>query len=289
MKTNGIIPLISLLLILPLTADGGGRYKDLEKTIPYEDIDELQVDIEIGIADLIIEQAEGDHLLEAKINYNVRRGEPEIRFKRSGKVGYLTIESGDKDKDYDKDGDKKGDERWELRFSPKVPISFDIEVGLVDGTLDMTGLKVIGLDISGGLSDIDLSFDKPNSEEIEEIYIEVGLGELTASGLGNANFKTLKLETGLGSAKLDLSGKWRIPEAEIKLEVGLGSARIDVPEEVAVEVLKEENFLSTVNLDRSIREVRKGLHRSANWDDAKYRVTIDAEVGLGSIKVRIMD
>jgi hypothetical protein len=49
---------------------------------------------------------------------------------------------------------------------------------------------------------------------IEEIDIEVGLGECNAYGLGNANFENLTLECGLGSAELDLSGEWKVKEAE---------------------------------------------------------------------------
>jgi len=289
MKAKWIIPVISLLLILPAKAGARDQYDTLERIIAYEKIDELQVDIEIGIADLTIGQAKENNLLEADIRYNVRRGEPKISFRKSGKVGYLTIESGDKRKDYDEDRDKMSDENWELLFTPKVPTHFDIEIGLVDAEIDLSGLKVIGFEISGGLSDIQLVFNEPNKEEIDEMSIEIGLGEFTGRKLANANFHQLKLENGLGEVSLDLSGEWRIPEVELNLEVGLGSARVEIPEAIGIEVYKGDNFLSSVDLDRSIQKVRKGVYRTPNWDDAKCRVSIDAEVGLGSIKVKIVD
>lgn len=289
MKAKWIIPVISLLLILPAKAGARDQYDTLERIIVYEKIDELQVDIEIGIADLTIGQAKENNLLEADIRYNVRRGEPKISFRKSGKVGYLTIESGDKRKDCDEDRDKMSDENWELLFTPKVPTRFDIEIGLVDSEIDLSGLKVIGFEISGGLSDINLVFNEPNKEEIDEMSIEIGLGEFTGRKLANANFHQLKLENGLGEVSLDLSGEWRIPEVELNLEVGLGSARVEIPEAIGIEVYKGDNFLSSVDLDRSIQKVRKGVYRTPNWDDAKCRVSIDAEVGLGSIKVKVVD
>jgi len=290
-KTNWILAIVSLILIFPCQSGAKKRYKDLEKIVPYEKIEELRVIIEIGIADLIIEQVEGDNLLEAKIHYLESRGEPRIRYDRSGKVGHLTIQSGDACEDDDREisGLKTGDERWQLRFSTKVPTSFEIEVGLVDGTIDMTALKVTDLTLSSGLSDLDLRFDEPNSELLDEIRIECGLGGVNARNLGNANFRRLWLESGLGSVKLDLSGDWRLPRVEIDVEVGLGSACLEVPEAIGIEVNADDNFLSSLNLARDILEVREGLHRSSNWEEAAHRLVIDAEVGLGSLKVKRID
>ena len=276
--------------VIPFCTSARDKYDRLQKNIPYEALDELQVEIDIGIAELILGKAKGDNLLEADINYKVKRGEPEIRFRKSGKTGYLTIESGDRDDDYDdKDHDSKGDETWKLLFSPKVKIAFDMDIGLVDGELNMTDLRVIEISISGGLSDITLDFDEPNKEEIDDIRIEVGLGDFTGNNLGNANFRNLKLECGLGSAELNLEGDWRVPEAEMNVEVGLGSAKIYVPSKLGIEVAKDESFLSSVSLDRDLDEVRDGLYRNDNWHDAEHRISIDTDVGLGSVKVKVVD
>jgi hypothetical protein len=290
MKSKWTALVVGLLLIIPWSAGARDKYDRLQENIPYEALDELQVEIDVGIAELILGKALGNNLLEADINYKVKRGEPEIRFRKSGKTGYLTIESGDRDVDLDdKDHDGKGDETWELLFSPKVKIAFDMDIGLVDGELNMTDLRVIEISISGGLSDITLDFDEPNEEEIDDMRIEVGLGEFKGNNLGNANFRNLKMECGLGSAELCLDGDWRVPEAEMDIEVGLGSAKIWVPGDLGIEVTKDDNFLSSVSLDRELDEVRDGLYRNDNWHDADHRISIDTEVGLGSIKVKVVE
>lgn len=292
MKPNWIAPILILSLSIPAQSIAKKHYKDLEKAIPYEKIETLNVDVEIGIAELVIGKVEGDNLFEAKIHYLEQRGEPSISFDRAGKVGYLTIKSAeccDEGENLDLKGIDTGDERWVLLFSPKVRSSFDIEVGLVDGRVDMTGLKVTDLTLSCGLSNLELSFDEPNGEVLKQISLECGLGDLKGRNLGNANFQRLKLESGLGSIKLDLLGEWRQPEAEITVEVGLGSARLEVPEAIGVEVNAGDNFLSSIDLARDILIVRKGHHRSDNWDSAVHRIVIDADVGLGSLKVRRID
>jgi hypothetical protein len=284
-------PLIGLLLILPAAARDHDIYLDLSRTIPYEELDELKVDIELGVANIILAKAEGNNLLEAKIHYKEKRGEPIIKFDKTGKVGYLTIKSAEDENEAGNHeyngihGIKAGEERWELRFSPKIPTVYNIDLGLVDGTLDMTGLKVSDLELSSGLSDLSMMFDEPNSEKMRELKIDCGLGEFTGKGFGNANFQRLKVEGGLGTVRLDLSGQWRLPEIEASVEVGLGSARLEVPESLGIELNASDNFLSSIDLDRDFLKIRDGRHRTSNWDGAAHRLVIDAEVGLGSLKI----
>jgi hypothetical protein len=295
MKLRWILPLVGLLatvwmLAIPAAARDSDQYRDLKKDIPFETLDELKVDVEIGVADILVEKTEGNNLLEAKIRYKVKRGEPIIKFDRSGKVGYLTIKSAENDEDGGHEykgihGLKSGEERWELRFSTRVPIIFTMDLGLVDGTLDMTGLKVVDMEVSSGLSDLSMYFDTPNPEKMRELKIDCGLGEFTGKGFGNANFQRLRVEGGLGSVKLDLSGQWQVPDAEVRVEIGLGSARLEVPEALGIEVNAADNFLSSIDLDRGFLKIRDGRHRTENWSEAVHRLVIDAEVGLGSLKI----
>jgi hypothetical protein len=282
------IAIILTALAGPGWCKGQEKYDDLNKKISFEKLDELQVEIEIGVAELNIAQCAEDLLFEGKIHYLKKRGEPRIEFNRSGKTGYLIIKSADSG-DHDEHtykGLSSSDETWDLRFNSKIPIRFDIEVGLVDGTVDLTGMRVANLTVSSGLSNLELSFFEPNAETLQEMRIECGLGDFKGVRLGNANFRRMRVEGGLGSVKLDLSGQWRQPETQIKVEVGLGSARLEIPASLGVEVTAQDNFLSSLEIDRGIREIRKGLYRTANWEDAGNRLIIDAEVGLGSFKIK---
>jgi len=290
MKTAKLLSAFCLLLIVSSPSWPKDRYDDLLKNIPYENIREMRVKIEIGVAELLIEKTQGDNLLEAKIHYKTKRGEPRIRYERSGDVGYLTIKSPETDDEEEENGKSirglnSDDVTWELRFSPKVETSFEIEVGLVDGEINMTGLKVNDLSISAGLSDLELTFDEPNPMRMRELAIECGLGDFKAFNLGNANFERARLESGLGSIRADLAGAWKLPEVEMSVEVGLGSARLEIPEDLGLEVNADDNFLSSLDLDLAMREVRSGRHRSDNWDTAACRLIINADVGLGSLKV----
>ena len=290
MKTARLLSATCLMLMVSSPSWARDRYDDLLKNIPYENIQELRVKIEIGVAELLIEKAQGDNLLEAKIHYKIKRGEPRIRYDRSGNVGYLTIKSPETDDQDEENGQSirglnSDGVTWELRFSPKVETSFEIEVGLVDGEINMTGLKVNDLSISAGLSDLELTFDEPNPTRMRELAIECGLGDFKAYNLGNANFKRARLESGLGSIRADMAGAWKIPEVEMSVEVGLGSARLAIPEALGLEVNADDNFLSSLDLDLAMREVRSGRHRSDNWETAACRLIINADVGLGSLKV----
>ncbi|MCX6640379.1 MAG: toast rack family protein [bacterium] len=291
MKWKWITTAISMMLILPPISMAQNKLEHLQWVVPFEEIKEFRVELEIGAADLRIGKVQGDNLLEAKIEYLASRGKPEMDYHRTGSIGKLHIISAEQDDEKNSHirGIHKDSEQWELLLSSKVPMDLTLEMGLVDGIIDLTGMRIINLNLSGGLSDIEISFNEPNPEEIAVAKIEVGLGEFNGIKLGNANFRKLTLDNGLGRANLDLSGLWRVSRADLDLQVGLGKAVVTVPKNLGIEVTAEDNFLSSVDLDRLIAKISDGVFRTANWDKASTQLKILAEAGLGSIKVKIAE
>jgi hypothetical protein len=291
MFSKWVLAALPVMLILSPAYAAVKKFEQLNRTIAFDQISELELEIEIGEADLKIGQVAGDNLLEAKIDYLLSRGEPIIEYHRTGNVGRLHIISGDQgeEKDQHNRGLHEYDEKWELNFTTKIPLNIDLQMGMVDAEVNLSGMRVINLDLSGGLSDVEIAFNEPNKEEIDEIKIDVGLGDFNGIGLGNANFHRLNLNTGLGKADLDLSGVWKIARADVVLEVGLGRAIVVIPRKIGIEVSAEENFLSSIDLDRLIAKIDDGLYRTSNWNSAATRLNIQAEAGLGGIKIKLAD
>jgi len=61
-------------------------------------------------------------------------------------------------------------------------------------------------DLSTGASSVRLAFNEPNKGSIDQMTIEAGLSKFRAMGLGNANFKSLHFEGGVGKYTLDFHG-----------------------------------------------------------------------------------
>src|SRR3972149_4973444 len=145
-------PVVAGALILGLT----GFALVLTDFKPYKKIQrgdekELKVTIEGGLADVRISRGTSSSILDAeRATEESGAGRGNIEYTTRGGIGYLTV-------DLSPDGrDNKGSRKhkswnlsstsWNLRYTDAIPISFDIELGMGEGDLDMSGLNVKDFD-----------------------------------------------------------------------------------------------------------------------------------------------
>ncbi|MCK5571312.1 MAG: hypothetical protein KAJ12_01065, partial [Bacteroidetes bacterium] len=205
------------------------------------------------------------------------------------RVGYLEITLGDEnDHSEGKAGVgfsdfKRG--KWKLKITDAIPISLDVELGVGSGRFDLGGLQVKDFNLSTGASDVSLSFDEVNSASVEDINIECGVGSFTASNLGNAKFKRLQFQGGVGSCILDFTGDLDT-EVDVDAEVSLGMLTIIVPEDVGARVLYDKNLISHIDLDRDFSSSGEDEYVTDNYESTQARMNIQIRSGLGNITVR---
>ena len=287
MKTRILVLVISSVVML-FARNGNIERHD----IPFKTEEELSVEIDFGVGNIELRDGtDKDYVLESEMEYSSDEYKPDVDYQVFGKKGKLQLamdwEGGRKSFfGFGKDSDSRSrvrDNIWKLEFTKKIPIFFDIEMGLGTGEFDFSGLNVQDIDLECGMSDVVVEFNEENKTELESFSIETGLGNLEAYGLANANVERFDLECGLGSAVLDFSGKIR-QNAKVSVTVGLGSVTIQIPKNVGVEIEAEQSFLSSIDLD-DFYEIDDDLYRSDNWDDVEHKIYMSVEVGLGSIDI----
>jgi hypothetical protein len=228
---------------------------------------------------LIAESSRGSSDLPMDLSYAVRN-----------RVGYLDLSLGEgheerigKKSSFNVSDLKGG--KWYLKFSDAIPISFDIELGVGNGDFDLSGLNVKDFNLSTGASDVSLAFDTPNETSIDNIHIETGVSKFSARNLGNANFKHLRFEGGVGAYTLDFSGELT-HEVDVDVEVGLGALTIIVPKEVGARVFFEETWVSRLDTDRDFQPSGRDQYETDNYNTARGKMNIRIDSGLGSVKIR---
>ncbi len=174
---------------------------------------------------------------------------------------------------------------WKLTFNKDIPLLFDIELGAGRGTFDFTGMHINRLNLSAGASSVTVRFDEPNEGFIEMMHIESGVSRFTGENLGNANFRNLKFEGGVGSYTLDFDGALR-HEANVDVELGIGAVTLIVPEHIGVRLRAAQRLFSSVNVPGDFERINRDEYVSRNYDTAEGRLTISVESGLGSVRVR---
>ncbi|MGB8657990.1 MAG: toast rack family protein [Candidatus Zixiibacteriota bacterium] len=246
----------------------------------------LTVKMDIGAGTIDLERGRTGDLLDAEVEYDPEDTRVNVDYDRIGDEGRVYLKSEAKRKGIHLDNE---DNYWRLGFGDSITISFEIDVGACDADFDFTGLKVDQLDMDLGASSVDVEFRKPNRERISEMKIDAGATKLKVSGLGNANFGNLAFDGGVGDFTLDFSGDFA-HRAHADVEVGMGSLTILVPEDLGVRIRGESSFLSSISVDEhDFDEVEDDVYENHNFGRADGELTLDVEVGLGSVKVEYID
>jgi len=262
------------------------------KTIPLGGEKELKATIEGGLADVMIARGTAANIIDASLDRNEKEGDcGTVDYSSRGGVGYVSVDLSPND---NKDSGKKhkGEGRlsihsssWKLLYTDAVPISFDIELGLGEADIDMSGLNVKDFDLSTGASSVRLAFNEPNANVIETMTIEAGLSKFKAMGLGNANFKRLKFEGGVGKYALDFHGNLK-KEVDVDAEVGMGTLVIVIPSNIGARVIYEKNWISDLDIDKDFTEQSEDTYQTSNYSTAAGRINLHVEAGFGSVEIR---
>ena len=263
--------------------------------IPYKGEEELDVNISFGLGTLDLKSHDDPkYLVHSIMTYSQRIYMPIVDYKILGNRGRLKMstEKYDESNKNDKRNLKSSQvnkelNKWHLEFSQKIPIYFAVDLGLGEGRLDFTDLRVRDLKLHCGLSDVNVIFRDKNQDNMRNMVIETGLGSVNVKGLSYANMERFNVECGLGTTELVFDGSLS-QDIRGKIEVGLGSVIIEVPDNVAVEVRSQSSFLSSLNL-HGFDRISENLYRSGNWETANKRIYLEIEVGLGSVDINWLD
>ncbi|MBA4312884.1 MAG: hypothetical protein C0417_09665 [Chlorobiaceae bacterium] len=291
-KLLHIAPFLAILVILPALGFIYILGEKFKKEILVTNERELKVDLEAGFGNIRIGKGSADRLFTVDIDADLKKDASEyIDYSNRDETGYLSINT--TDAIIEKRDKKKHslhisgfeDNNWLMRFTDAVPISFDIELGMGKGEIDLTGLQVKDLNLSTGASSVLLRFDEKNKTTIDNITIETGLSKFKAYGLSNANFDNLKFEGGVGSYLLDFSGKLQ-REVDVDIQIGLGSIILIIPDEIGAKVYYEKSWVASIDLPKYYEEKEENTYFSKNYYNAKGRLNFHIEAGLGNVTIK---
>jgi hypothetical protein len=169
-----------------------------------------------------------------------------------------------------------------LAFNDSVPLNLDLNTGVGDARLSLSGMKIARIRFESGVGGGRLSAYEPNSITCESIMIKTGVGRIEAVGLGNLNFRELEFEGGVGGANLDFTGDWK-QNADVRIQVGVGGVNVVMPREIGVRLEAEKHFMSGLQLEGF--QQRDAYYYSDNYEKATIRVSIRVVAGIGGLKV----
>lgn len=242
----------------------------ISEELPSDPQEETKVHIEMGAGSLAVEGG-AQKLVEGKVDYNVADWQPEILRRESRLDIRQKVE-----RSINLGGLDRVVNRWSLQLG-QSPIDLRITAGAYEGSLDLSGVPLTGLDVSDGASNAKIVFAQPNPAEMARLSYRTGASDVSLTGLGNANFRRMTFDGGAGSYSLDFSGALR-EDGRVTINGGLGDFKISVPADTAAQI-KIGGNLSNVNT-RGTWLVRDGVYFTQGSGPL---LEIEINVGLGSI------
>ena len=253
----------------------------------------LEMDIEFGLGELTIRAHDKPKTISGIIEYDPEQTKTEVNFSSSGKKAFLTIDGKTGDVhccddgiDFD-DFNLGGDfhNAMEFKLAKEIPTELQMNFGLGEANIDITDLSLSYFELDCGLSDVKLEMGRSNKTICEQVSISSGLGDFNGYGLGNLNTRKFSLHVGLGSATIDLRGKFN-EDMDLSIEVGLGSLELILPKDVNIKLRVDHSFLSTVDVD-GLMSKGKNKYVSNEWKENRPTITGDISVGIGAVDVEV--
>jgi len=184
---------------------------------------------------------------------------------------------------------QKGDEEsqvWKIYLAEGTPFDLDLNYGIGDAFVDLSGLSVNDLKIKTGSANVNVGFltDKPNKVEMQSFSVKVDLGSVSFRKMYLSNARNVYANVGFGNLYLDYSTSPKV-SSEINASVGAGDLIVAIPSDATPIIVKvKSSMLCRMKFDDSFKEIDDDVYvNEAYHPDAKNLLTFKVDVSMGNI------
>ena len=183
--------------------------------------------------------------------------------------------------------DKESNEnQWHVYLSKKKPIKLNLNYGMGNAYVDLSGLAVENLNITTGSANVNVGYisGQYNQQEMDTFSIKVDLGELEARQIALSNAKTIIADVGFGSLYLDFTYK-SLVKSNVTATVGAGNLIVNANESMNPMIIYIQNSpLCRIKIPQTFTEIRENVFVNSQYDqDAENLITFNIDVTVGNI------
>lgn len=284
MRSRLVAALLPALLLGGVRGASGQERVELTASRHTDGVALLRVQVEYGAGHLEVGSAPPGLLYEYRIRYDAARARPARNWSVRDGSGMLRLSLEGPGGEPDPRNVKRGLRELgslSLGLTREVPVELQVHAGAAEATLALGGVPLRRLRVATGASETRLHFDERNPTGMEELELEVGAASFHARGLGNARFRMLRFDGGIGEVTLDFTGEWD-RDARASVDMGIGALRLRLPRDLGVRV-NRSTFLTSFEAPGLQR--RGDAWVTENWESAAHRLEIDLDATLGGVRV----
>jgi len=148
------------------------------------------------------------------------------------------------------------DKFWKVYLTDSKLYSLDLDYGLGNANVDLSGLAIKKFKINTGSADVNIAYSSgmENKVDMDTFMVKVDVGSVTVKQLDLTRAKIVLADVGFGNLSLDFSN---MPSNgnKVKGSVGAGNLVIALPDQnVAVLVKITDSWLCSITMSKNLKK-----------------------------------
>ena len=179
-----------------------------------------------------------------------------------------------------------GDKLWKMYLTDAKPYLLELDYGVGNANIDLSGLAIKRLKINTGSADVNVGYysSLENQIDMDTFFVKVDLGSINVKNLNMSRTRFMMADVGFGNMTLDFRSKPMVSN-NIKGSVGAGNLTILLPNaQTPVLVKIKDSWLCSVKMPAGFKKISANVFANAAYSkDAKSSLTFDLDVSMGNI------
>ena len=186
--------------------------------------------------------------------------------------------------------DKPADDKiWKMYLTNSKPYLLELNYGVGNANIDLSGLAVKKLKINTGSADVNVGYSSAleNQVDMDTFFVKVDLGSVNVKNMSLSRTHVVMADVGFGNMTLYFSSKPAVSN-RIKGSVGAGNLTIILPkEETPILVKIQDSWLCSVSIPSELKKVGQNTFANRAYSKgAKNALVFDLDVSMGNIVFR---
>jgi hypothetical protein len=178
------------------------------------------------------------------------------------------------------------DKFWKVYLTDSKLYSLDLDYGLGNANVDLSGLSITKFKINTGSADVNIAYSSgmENKVDMDTFMVKVDVGSVNVKQADLTRAKIVLADVGFGNLSLDY-GNTPTHGTKVKGSVGAGNLIITLPDQnTAVLVKITDSWLCSVHLSKNLKKISENTFANAAYtQNPKNALVFDLDVSMGKI------
>src|SRR5690606_34473326 len=181
--------------------------------------------------------------------------------------------------------ESRSDKYWKMYLTDMKPYFLELNYGMGEAHVDLSGLSIRRLKISTGSADVNVGYESfERIIDMDTLYVKADLCTENVKIINFSRVHNVVADVGFGNMTLDFSGRPLVSN-RVKGRVGAGNLTIILPDNsVPVLVKVRESWLCSVSMTANLKSIGNNTYvNEAYQKNPRNPLQFDLDVSMGNI------